>query len=187
MVRWSGITDGTLVRGSRVIRATATDASPIVATRIYRDGSPLYVRRTGSVAITWNSSGSPDGIRRWSAAATDTGLRMSWATVHVLVANRRAAGTISSSVKMTSKVRSTSRSITLAKRGAFVARASGPSGAHVVLSLVSASGRVMARARGTGSAVILLSSLSAGRYRVATSVNVAQPGLYLRLTAAWLR
>ena len=187
VVRWSGISDGTLVRGSRVIRATTTDASPILATRIYRDGHALYVRRSDTVSTTWNSTGSPDGLHRWSAYGTDAGLRSSSATVHVLVANRRAASSLGSSVKMTSVVRSTSRWLTLRTRSAFVARVSGPGDGHVVLSLVGASGRLILRVRGTGSAAIALSSLAAGRYRVFASTNVARPGLSLGLTAAWLR
>ena len=68
-----------------------------------------------------------------------------------------------------------------------MARVSGPGDAHVVLSLVSASGKLVLRVRGTGSAAIALSSLAAGRYRVYASTNVARPGLSLGMSAAWLR
>ncbi len=77
--------------------------------------------------------------------------------------------------------------MTLARRSAFVARSTGPSGAWLVLRLVDRSGRIVAEARGTGTAVIAVSSLRPGRYRLRAVTPVARPGLSLRLRAAWLR
>ena len=95
IVAWTGITGATLVRGTLSIRPNVTDASPIVATRVYRDGHPMYVRRAPGMSITWASAGVPDGLHTWAAYGTDAGLRVGSASVRVLVANQRPAGTIS--------------------------------------------------------------------------------------------
>ncbi len=186
-VRWSGMADGTLVRGTLATRATVTDTSPIVATRIYRDGHPLFVRRASSVPIGWASAAQPDGIHTWTAYGTDAGLRVGSSSVRVLVANRRRAVSIRAALAMTRNARSIVRSVTLATRTALVARCTGPSGLPLVLSVIDASGKVVAQGRGAGSAVVALSSLRPGRYRLRALTAVARPGLSLRLTAAWLR
>ena len=186
-VSWTGITQGTLVRGTLSIRATVTDASPIVAVRVYRDGRPLYVRRSPGMSITWASTGVPDGLHTWAAYGTDAGLRVGSASVRVLVANQRPAGTISSTLAMTATARSLARSLTLTRQTPFVARVTGPSASGLVVRLVDASGRTVATSSGIGAATIEISSLRAGRYLLRASANSASPGLSLGLRAAWLR
>jgi subtilisin family serine protease len=184
-VTWSGITSGTVVRGSLAIKGTATDASPIVASRIYRDGQLVYVRRTGSVPLTWHTTSTTDGLHRWSDASTDTGLQVGWGTVYALVANHRTAVTIRSTLTMTRTKRVLSRDVTIRASGPFVARTSGPSSSSLLLVLVDRSGHVVATARGIGSAVIARGSLRPGRYRLRATASVAVPGLPLRLTGSW--
>ena len=187
IVRWSGVADGTLVRGTLSMSVAVTDASPVVATRIYRDGLPKYVRRASSMPITWSSTGVPDGLHTWTAHGTDAGLKVGSASVRVLVANRRAATVISNTRSMTPTVRSITRSVTLAARTPFVARFTGPSDSSLALRLVDASGRIVVERLGTGTAAVALSSLAAGRYSLRATTTVARPGLVLRLSAGWLR
>ncbi len=186
-VAWTGITGATLVRGTVSIRATVTDASPIVAVRVYRDGHPMYVRRAPGMSITWASTGVADGLHTWAAYGTDAGLRVGSASVRVLVANQRPAGTISATLTMTATARSLARSVTLARQSPLVARVTGPGASGVVVSLVDASGRTVAKGSGVGAASIEISSLRAGRYTLRASANAASPGLSLGLRAAWLR
>ncbi len=186
-VRISGIADGTVVRGVVTVTFAAADASAIVATRVYRDGGYYLVRRSGSVAVRWNTAGGTDGLHRWSGYATDAGRLVGTATARVLVANRRQVVEVRTSRLMTSTVRSITRAVTVSRSGPFVARFRGPPSSRMVVRLVSSSGRVVAEARGTGSAAIAISSLRAGRYMIRASTSVARPGLSLRLSAAWFR
>jgi hypothetical protein len=139
------------------------------------------------VAVLWNTAGSTDGLHRWRAYATDTGLSVGSATARVLVANRRPTVTVRSSRLMTTTARSITRAVAVGRTGPFVARFWGPGSAQYLVRVVSSTGRVVAEARGTGSAVIAISSLRAGRYTIRASTPVALPGLTLRLSAAWFR
>jgi subtilisin family serine protease len=187
VVRISGIAEGGLVRGSVPLTFTAADASPIVATRIYRDGTYQRVRRSASVAMSWSSSGVRDGLHRWSAYGTDSGLKVGSSTVRVLVANDRRLASVRTSRLMTATARSIGRSITIGRSGPFVARVRGPGSTSLVLRLYGASGRVVAEARGTGYAGLSLASLRAGRYTLRAAASVAVPGRNLRLSADWFR
>ena len=186
-VRISGILDGTVVRGTLTMTVDATDALPIFATRIYRDGRYDRVRRRASVEVRWNTAGGTDGLHRWRAYATDTGLSVGSASVRVLVANRRAAATVRSSQLVTTTARSITRGVTLAKSSPFVARSWGPSSSSLAVRVISSTGRVVAEARGSGATAIAISSLPAGRYTIRASASVALPGSTIRLSAAWLR
>jgi subtilisin family serine protease len=186
-VRWSGIADGTLVRGRLSMKVAVTDASRIVSTGIYQDGRPLSVHRTGGAAVAWNSAGVPDGLHSWTAYGTDAGLQVGTAGARVLVANHRAASMIDAWLGMTSTTRRINRSVTLGTGSPFVARVTGPGSSRLVLTVVDAGGLIVARARGTGSAAVALASLRAGRYTLRASADVARRGMSLRLTAAWLR
>jgi subtilisin family serine protease len=188
-VQIGGIADGTLVRGKRTLAVSATDPSPIVALRLYRDGTYLLVRRSASFSMGWNSSSVRDGLHTWVARATDAGLDQGAVKVRVLVANDRAVTSIRASRLMTATVRRLSRDVTLARTGPFVARTSGPAGSALRLRLLSSTGRVVAEVDGTGSAAIAISSLRAGRYSLRASVAAATvvPGRNLRLSADWFR
>lgn len=51
-----------MVQSTLTITVQATDAAPIVATRAYRDGTYLFVRRSGAAAVRWNED-EGDGDR----------------------------------------------------------------------------------------------------------------------------
>jgi subtilisin family serine protease len=187
VVRVSGIADGTVVRGSAALTFAATDASPLVAVRVYRDGSYLQVRRRASVDVAWNSRTVRDGLRSWTAYATDAGLQVGSASARVLVANGRAISSVAVSLAMTATARSIGRAVVLRVTGPFVARVRGPSTTSLVVSLVAGSGRVVATARGAGSAALALASVAAGGYTLRASATVAVAGATLRLSAGWFR
>ena len=188
-VRIGGIADGTLVRGKKTLAVSAGDPSPIAALRLYRDGTYLLVRRSASFSMGWNSSSVRDGLHIWTARGTDTGLNLGTMNVRVLVANDRAVTSIRASRLMTATVRRLPRTVTLARTGPFVARATGPAGSALRLRLLASNGRVVADVQGTGSAAIAISSLRAGRYSLRASVSAATavPGRNLRLSADWFR
>lgn len=186
-VRISGVADGTMVRGTLAVKVRASDASTVLATRLYRDGVYHLVRRTGTVAMGWNTAGSTDGLHRWQAFATDAGLNTGTASVRVLVANRRTVATLRASQLMTATVRSITRHVTLARTSPFVARFWGPGPSRYVVRVVGSTGRVVAEGRGTGAAAIALSSLRAGTYTIRAFTPVAVPGSLLLLSAAWFR
>lgn len=184
-----GIADGTLVRGKKTLAVSATDPSPIVALRLYRDGTYLLVRRSASFSMGWNSSSVRDGLHTWTAQGTDSGLGLGTTKVRVLVANDRAVSSVRASRRMTPTIRRLVREVALARTGPFVARVTGPAGSALRLRLLTSSGRVVAEVDGTGSAAIAISSLRAGRYSLRASVSAATavPGRYLRLSADWFR
>ncbi len=184
-----GIADGTLVRGKRTLAVSASDPSPIVALRLYRDSTYLLVRRDASFSLGWSSSTVPDGLHTWTARGTDAGLDLGTAKVRILVANERAVSSLRASRRMTPTVHRLVREVTLARTGPFVARATAPPGSALRLRLLSATGRVVAEVVGTGSAAIAFSSLRAGRYSLRASVGAATvvPGRFLRLSADWFR
>ena len=181
------IADGTVVQGTLTMTVQASDASPIVATRVYGDGAYRLVRRSGTAAVRWNTAASTDGLHRWQAYATDAGLNVGSASARVLVANTRAVATLRTSRPMTATARSITREVTLARTSPFVARFWGPGSAWYLVRVVDASGGVVAEARGTGAASIAIGSLRPGRYTIKASTPVALPGLTLRLSAAWFR
>ncbi len=186
-VRISGIADGTVVRGTLTMTVRAIDPSPIVATRVYRDGVYRLVRRTATVNVRWDTAGGADGLHRWQADATDAGLEVGSATVGVLVANRRAVTTTRTSRLMTATARSITWEVSLPRTSPFVARSWGPASSRFLLRVVGPTGRVMAEARGSGAAAVAIGSLPAGRYTIRTSTPVAVPGVGLNLSAAWFR
>jgi subtilisin family serine protease len=186
-VRISGISDGTMVRGTKSLTITATDPAPIVALRLYRDGAYDRVRRTASHALSWNTNAVKDGIHRWQAYGTDAGLNAGTTLTRVLVANDRSVGSLRASTIMTSTRRSLTKTITLRRTTPFVARLSAPAGTSVRLRLVSSSGKVLADVRGTGVAVIALSSVRYGRYSLRSWAAVATPGRTLAVRADWFR
>lgn len=183
--RISGVLDGSVVRGTLAMSITASDASPVVATRLYRDGAYHLVRRSGTLAVRWNSTGTRDGLHRWQAYATDAGLNVGSASARVLVANTRAVATVRGTLLMTTTARSVTRQMTLAKPSPVVVRVTGPALSLQAVRVIDASGRVVAEARGSGAAVIALSSLRAGRYTIRASTPVAVPSSSLRLVASW--
>jgi len=187
VVRVTGIADGTVVRGSVPLTFAATDASPILAVRVHRDGQYLMVRRRATVDVDWNTATVRDGLHTWTGYGTDGGLQVGSTRARVLVANDRAVASVRGSLVMTSTARSISRPVTLAGSGPFVARTWGPSTARLVISLVDGSGRVVATARGTGSAALAVSALGAGRYTLRASAAAGVPGATLRLSGAWFR
>jgi hypothetical protein len=186
-VRITGIVDGTRVRGSQTLAATASDASPLVAVRVYRDGTYLRVRRTSSQSFTWSSSGVKDGLHRWTAYGTDAGLAVGSRTVTVLVANDHRLSALRASRTTTATDRSLNRTIRLSRTSPLVARLTGPSGATVRLRVLNANGRVLADVTGTGAAAVALAGLKAGRYSLRASAATATPGAVLRLRADWYR
>jgi hypothetical protein len=187
VVTLSGIVDGTVVRGTVTLAFTARDASPIVATRIYRDGRYYRVRRTATVSVAWRSAGVADGIHRWTGYATDSGLRVGSVGAHVLVANRREVGSVKTALLMTTSARSITRVATLSRSSPFVARFRGPAASTLRVRIVSSSGRVVADVRGRGTVAVALTSLRAGRYTIRAWAGTAVPGRHLRLSAGWLR
>ena len=186
-VKVAGIADGTRVRGTKTLAVTAADASPIVALRVYRDGTYLRVRRAASTSFTWNSNGVKDGLHRWTAHGTDTGLAVGSRTVTVLVANDRRVGSLRASRTMTATTRTISRTITLGRTTPLVARFTAPAGTTVRLRVVGPSGKILADVTGSGAAAVALSGLKAGRYALRASAAKATPGLVLRLRADWFR
>ncbi len=186
-VRISGIADGTLVRGTKTLSIAATDPSPIVALRAYRDGTYLLVRRAASFSLAWSSTGVRDGLHAWTAYATDSGLGVGSAKVRVLVANDRAVASVRASLRMTGAARSLTRTVRLGRASPFVARFTGPAGSALRVRVLSSTGRVVADVRGTGSAAVALSSLRAGRYSIRASAGTSVSGRYLRLSADWFR
>lgn len=186
-MRISGITDGTLVRGTKTLTFTATDPAPIVALRLYRDGTYDRVRRMASYSMTWSTRGSTNGIHRWQVNGTDAGLNSGSALARVLVANDRTTSALRASLTMTSTRRSLTRTITLGRTTPLVARFTAPAGTAVRLRLVSSSGTVLADVRGTGVAAIALSSVRYGRYSLRGWAAVATPGHAMSLRADWFR
>ncbi|HSW42443.1 MAG TPA: S8 family serine peptidase [Patescibacteria group bacterium] len=186
-VRIGGLADGTAVHGTLALTVLSADASPVLATRLYRDGAYQLVRRTGTVAMSWNTAGSPDGLRRWQAFATDAGLNVGSASARVLVANRRTVTTLRTSLLMTATNRSITRRVTVPRTSPLVARFWGPGSSRYVVRVVDSAGRVVAEARGTGAAAIALTSLPAGTYTIRALTPAAVPGRFLRLSAAWFR
>ena len=186
-VRIAGIADGGVVRGTVDVRFAATDASPIVATRVYRDGRYDRVRRSGDVAVAWRSTKVADGLHRWRAYATDAGLQVGSASARVLVANDRRVGRARTSAPMTSARPTVTRSISLARRTPLVARVRAPTGTMLRVRVVNASGRIVAEAWGSGAAVAARGTLRAGRYTIRARAITPSSGGELRLRAAWLR
>ncbi len=172
----AGITDGTRVRNTKTLSFAAADASPIVALRVYRDGTYLRVRRAASHSFSWNSNGVKDGLHRWTAYGTDTGLAVGSRTVTVLVANDRAVRALRASRTMTATDRSLNRTIRLGRKSPLVARFTAPSGTTVRLRVINANGKVLADVRGTGAAAVALTGLKAGRYTLRASAATATPG-----------
>jgi hypothetical protein len=183
----AGITDGTVVRGLRTLVATATDGSPIVALRIYRDGVYQRVRRATTHSMTWSTTRVPDGLHRWTAYGTDAGLRVGSTLVRVLVANDRSVRSIRESLRMTSTARSISRTATLSRTSPFVARFTGPASATIRVQLRTSSGRVVADVKGRGAVAIALPSLKSGRYTIKGWAATATRGRTLALRADWFR
>jgi hypothetical protein len=183
----AGIADGTRVRGTKTLSLTAADASPIVALRVYRDGTYLRVRRASNHSFTWSSNGVTDGLHRWTAYGTDTGLAVGALTVTVLVANDRAVGALRASRTMTATDRSLRRTIRLGRKTPLVARFTAPPGTTVRLRVLNANGKVLADVTGTGAAAVALAGLRAGSYRLRASAATATPGRTIRLRADWFR
>jgi hypothetical protein len=186
-VRIAGLTDGTRVRGTKTLSVTASDASPVVALRVYRDGTYLRVRRSASQSFTWSSTGVKDGLHRWTAYGTDAGLAVGSRTVTVLVANDRRVDALRASRTMTATDRSLNRTIRLDRASPLVARVTAPSGTTVRLRVLNANGRVLADVTGSGAAAVAIPGLRAGRYALRASAATATPGLTLRLRADWFR